>query len=464
MLASPMVVQNKLTEQLINEVINVQNAIKGGTPTPPRTDLPMATGFKFGGPAADLSTNFYKNIDRARDNLTNRGNSVLNAPGIDRDNIVKRSENAVDISTANLATGPLLAELDRLSRDFYKVTEDLKTATQEQRPKLELAKLEIKDGMDKVSEAIRLGATGAREAGQSFANDFRQNFQDSLTGLLSGKSDGDKSVFRTFVDGFLNNFTSSVLSEFSKGATNSLFGSTTKGGEMMSSLGIGLFSLFGGKKTDSSGTPTSGAASGPGAGLGGTLGMDWDSIKNGFAEIFSGDGGLFSMIKSGFASLFDSGGSLFAGLGDSLSGIADSVISAFSSIDWGAIMKFFFSDGGRVSGSGTGTSDSIPAMLSNGEYVINAASTKKYGRLIEAINSGTLRGLATGGLVSTAMIATPTMTSVNMDGGRGSRNQQIINLTITGDISRQTKAEIFQMLPSIAEGVNSHNKERGYRG
>jgi TP901 family phage tail tape measure protein len=35
--------------------------------------------------------------------------------------------------------------------------------------------------------------------------------------------------------------------------------------------------------------------------------------------------------------------------------------------------------GGFVSGAGTGTSDSIPAMLSNGEYVINADSVKKYG-------------------------------------------------------------------------------------
>lgn len=33
--------------------------------------------------------------------------------------------------------------------------------------------------------------------------------------------------------------------------------------------------------------------------------------------------------------------------------------------------------GGRVSGPGTGTSDSIPAMLSNGEMVIRAASVRK---------------------------------------------------------------------------------------
>ena len=38
-----------------------------------------------------------------------------------------------------------------------------------------------------------------------------------------------------------------------------------------------------------------------------------------------------------------------------------------------------YEPGGNVRGPGTGTSDSIPAMLSNGEYVIKADSVKKYG-------------------------------------------------------------------------------------
>jgi len=38
-----------------------------------------------------------------------------------------------------------------------------------------------------------------------------------------------------------------------------------------------------------------------------------------------------------------------------------------------------FAEGGFVSGPGTGTSDSIPARLSNGEFVMTAASVKKYG-------------------------------------------------------------------------------------
>lgn len=46
-----------------------------------------------------------------------------------------------------------------------------------------------------------------------------------------------------------------------------------------------------------------------------------------------------------------------------------------------------FSTGGYVSGSGTGTSDSIPARLSNGEFVVNAKATRRNRELLEAINS-----------------------------------------------------------------------------
>lgn len=45
-----------------------------------------------------------------------------------------------------------------------------------------------------------------------------------------------------------------------------------------------------------------------------------------------------------------------------------------------------FAGGGDVSGAGTGTSDSIPAMLSNGESVVNARSTAAYAPYLSAIN------------------------------------------------------------------------------
>ncbi|WP_254436658.1 phage tail length tape measure family protein [Pseudomonas asiatica] len=46
-----------------------------------------------------------------------------------------------------------------------------------------------------------------------------------------------------------------------------------------------------------------------------------------------------------------------------------------------------FATGGYVSGPGSGTSDSIPARLSNGEFVVNAKATARNRELLEAINS-----------------------------------------------------------------------------
>lgn len=60
---------------------------------------------------------------------------------------------------------------------------------------------------------------------------------------------------------------------------------------------------------------------------------------------------------------------------------------------------FGFADSGHVSGPGTSTSDSIPAMLSNGEFVVNAKATKKNRTALEAINSGRVPAFAKGGLV-----------------------------------------------------------------
>ena len=71
-----------------------------------------------------------------------------------------------------------------------------------------------------------------------------------------------------------------------------------------------------------------------------------------------------------------------------------------------------FATGGYVSGNGTGTSDSIPAYLSHGEYVVNAKSTSKYLPLLEMLNNGGQSkgyAFATGGLVRTGSNAGTTI-------------------------------------------------------
>ncbi|MFJ5306128.1 phage tail tape measure protein [Streptomyces sp. NPDC088350] len=60
----------------------------------------------------------------------------------------------------------------------------------------------------------------------------------------------------------------------------------------------------------------------------------------------------------------------------------------------GAVQAIPF--GGAVSGPGTGTSDSIPALISNGEYVVREAAVRKYGvAMFDRLNAGRY---ASGGL------------------------------------------------------------------
>lgn len=63
--------------------------------------------------------------------------------------------------------------------------------------------------------------------------------------------------------------------------------------------------------------------------------------------------------------------------------------------------RHFLADGGFVSGQGGPREDKIPAMLSNGEYVVNARDTAKNLQLLEVINRGgdIVPGFARGGYV-----------------------------------------------------------------
>jgi tape measure domain-containing protein len=75
---------------------------------------------------------------------------------------------------------------------------------------------------------------------------------------------------------------------------------------------------------------------------------------------------------------------------------ANKIVLGIGDWQWGAKAT-----GGLVLGAGTGTSDSIPTMLSNGEYVIRAAVVDKLGvPFLNALNSGAGPAhFASGGLV-----------------------------------------------------------------
>lgn len=92
--------------------------------------------------------------------------------------------------------------------------------------------------------------------------------------------------------------------------------------------------------------------------------------------------------------------------------------------------------GGYIRGRGTGTSDSIPARLSNGEYVVNARATAANRKLLDAINYGRVPRFAEGGFVGLSTV--PPAIAPKRTGGN-SVNVQVINNTPSQVSTRQVQ-------------------------
>jgi hypothetical protein len=92
--------------------------------------------------------------------------------------------------------------------------------------------------------------------------------------------------------------------------------------------------------------------------------------------------------------------------------------------------------GGYVSGAGTSTSDSIPALLSNGESVINAASTQMFKPLLSTINQiGGGRKFASGGVISSEFNQSSAMTSLT--DAIFAQQQPIKTYVVSSDMTNQ---------------------------
>lgn len=126
--------------------------------------------------------------------------------------------------------------------------------------------------------------------------------------------------------------------------------------------------------------------------------------------------------------------------------------AAASSYGGGMNYAQAFATGGQVVGPGTGTSDSIPARLSNGEFVVRAASVRKYGvGFLHAINRGHLRKYASGGLVSSPALPStnsPGLTQAMRDGTAGKITVQASPVSIKQTLAVDS-AELFKA------GINS---------
>jgi phage-related protein len=123
----------------------------------------------------------------------------------------------------------------------------------------------------------------------------------------------------------------------------------------------------------------------------------WDGIVNGAKAVGDGLASAFNSavdtVKGAFQSLYDGASRYLKQLLDSARALAAAIGGVFGGGGGtaeghaaGGLVRF--AGGGHVRGPGTATSDSIPARLSNNEYVVRAAAVRHYGvRLLDALNS-----------------------------------------------------------------------------
>jgi TP901 family phage tail tape measure protein len=107
-------------------------------------------------------------------------------------------------------------------------------------------------------------------------------------------------------------------------------------------------------------------------------------------------------------------------------------------------MVLGYASGGFVSGPGGPTSDSIPAMLSDGEFVVNAAATQDFLPLLSAINNGDIQRLSLGGRVN----GMPESVSDGEGGGA-----PMVNVTIQTRDAESFRQSRGQVAADIARAV-----------
>ena len=173
-------------------------------------------------------------------------------------------------------------------------------------------------------------------------------------------------------------------------------------------------------------------------------------------------GPLANALFGGGGGMFGGGGGLLGGLLGGAGGMT-SHIGSYGTYASGVLngsipLSGVYATGGFVSGPGGPTSDSIPAMLSDGEFVVNAEATKKSLPLLRAINSGRAAVFASGGMVRSRNM--PRINGLSIAEAKFGERLSIGNdnmprgggvtvhapITITSPVSRETAGQLGREL------------------
>jgi hypothetical protein len=132
--------------------------------------------------------------------------------------------------------------------------------------------------------------------------------------------------------------------------------------------------------------------------------------------------------------------------------------------------------GGKISGPGTGTSDSIlalidgakPLMVSNGESIVTAEATSRYWPIIDAMNKGTLPGLATGGAIGAVrMPRLPDIGTARREVAAADQQRVVvegdIRVSPTAEFDARMERLSFRTVSAAAEPIMAGSQARTMR-
>lgn len=229
-------------------------------------------------------------------------------------------------------------------------------------------------------------------------NSFQNFFSDVLT-MQTSFVDGMGELLNSLFDNIVNQITAGWAASITQGALSFLMPGNGNnggsgdgaGGDQLANFGTALDAATGSVNGLGAGVGAANGAIGTGTSLMGAY--------NGIQSLITGttkpaEGAATTAVTAALTALATAATS---------ASIALSAMSASSGFGFGFFAKggvVKAAGGGSIVGAGTGTSDSIPAMLSNGEYVLTAAAVNRLGLpFLDKLNAGDFPGYAEGGLV-----------------------------------------------------------------
>ena len=280
----------------------------------------------------------------------------------------------------------------------------------------------ITTGMAKIAGKLILSLATAMGAAKAFAS-FKGKFKSGLVAAFSDveSAPGKAGVAAKAVGSKLGSLSGKAMSAAMSGVLAKELSDVVIADDAFGGLGEALDGAIGGAIAGAQlGSPLGPLGVAIGAAVGGAVGGAFDvynnpELKQKFADIAQAAKDWFLELPETVGTAVTSGFEMaWEYLAGKLATIKDffnfdnpqttDAIQNYSASDFGFATPQTpdgFSTGGAVNGPGTGTSDDIPAMLSNGEFVMRQSAVQKFGPgFMAKINAGVMPQMFnTGGLV-----------------------------------------------------------------